>query len=142
MDFGTDQRLDQGSSFKTRLPESKSQQRDWDYEFCSLSDMTETLNLIVSVPRQRLRPRITLSRLRPRSRPRLNANNLWCFMAKSKALNENQSLGTDLRSKIELIIHIITVNLRDSKPLRLKSFLQIHPCGSFHWLMNMISLIE
>ena len=67
---------------RPKRPKSKSQHRDWyrDYESYSLSDKTETINLIVSVFWQRLRPTIIVSRARLRPRPRLKENNcdgLW-----------------------------------------------------------------
>ena len=47
------------------------------HESCSLDveTDTETMNLIISVTRPRLRPIILVSRSRLRTRPRLNANN-------------------------------------------------------------------
>jgi hypothetical protein len=49
---------------RPRLPKSKSQHRDRDYESYILSGKTETLNLTVSVTRPRLRILVSRSRLR------------------------------------------------------------------------------
>ena len=67
---------------RPRLPKSKSQHGDRDYESRSLSfkTETETMHLKVSVTRPRPRPRMLVSMTRLTLGPRLNANNLWLFM--------------------------------------------------------------
>ena len=105
---------------RQRLQKSKSQFRDRDYKSYSLSSETKikTFYLIVSVTRPRLRLGILVSRSRLRSKPGLNANNLWGFMAL-----DGKGLIYSWFDQIEAVstdnpYDILIVNLRDSKNKR------------------------
>jgi hypothetical protein len=105
----------------TKTAKFKSQHQDQDYISCSLTDKTETMNLIASVPRSRLKPRLSVSK--SRLKPKLNGNNCddsWPHQ--SPKVKINLQFLFDSTYNVVWIIHIdnnyyykLKVNLQDSK---------------------------